>query len=386
MSTTPVTVGTDSFRVTSNTEKAEDMIAALEPPDPKANKPRILSTDGETVEEKDPVSEAASTLGKKGGKATADARKAAEKESAKESPDKAAKPDKAAETKKAGEAEGDTDKEEAKSKKGDPRHDPEARIAVLAREKREAQDRADRAERDLENERRSRTQPARDERPAPVQERREAKPADDPEPQEAEFDNYADYVKAAGRHAARTEFRERERQSQEREREVQRDRFVHKSLETFSERLTKRAEADDTFIDRTKDFATSLQPSFMRAQGAPLEGRHVAADCVIRSERAPELIEHFTENPDEFQRIASLRTVPDIRVAVANLEGYLRARSERPAAATADTSARRETSRAGTPVRSVAGTPNTEAGETDDEPLSVRARRFGERELAASRR
>lgn len=392
MSTGPVTVGTDTYRITSTGEKAEDMIAALEAPDPKLSKPRVISKEP-VEEEKDETSQAASVLGKKGGEAAAKARKAEAKDvkaKAKDAPDTAAEPQEAAETKPV-KAEGDKEEAEpGKDKKGNPRHDPEARIAVLARDKREAEQRAERAERELEQERRARTAPAA----APKEERRGGLTAgsedvnDDPEPDLATYDGpdaYERFVKDSGRHAARQEYRAMEQQTQERQREHARGEHIHSSVVAFSDRVAKAAEADQNFLEKTADLASRLQPSFTRAEGQQLTPVHVISDEIIKSDNSAGLMLHFTDNPEEFQRIAALRTPAEIQRAVARIEGYLE--RDRSAAVTADTSAKRETSRAGTPVRSVAGTPTTDAGELDDDtPFSVRVKRYGERELAASRR
>lgn len=360
MSTTVVTPG--GLEVSSNHESAESMLQSVAEPAADAKTPRVLIDKGEPVEdtdEKDETSQAASVLGKKGGKAAAKARVAAEK----------AKPvdDKVTPEKGKAEPEGDEDEPDAKAKaaeakKGNPRHDPEARIGVLAREKKEAQERADRAERELAEVRRA--PPRQDAPPAPA-ERREAQPArpapdDDPEPAEADFENYADYVKAAGRHAARQEFREQEQRSQERQRFRQHVDEIHGHVQSFQERVTGLKRDDPGLGDKFQEFISGLPDDLVsnlttsvqlpaNVQSGP---KNLLADKIVMSPKSREILEFFADNMDEFQRIAALQTRDEVVAGVAIIEHRLDA-------VTADTSSRREVSKAGSPVRSVAGSPHT---------------------------
>ena len=102
MSTTIATP--DGYTIDSNDQTGAEMLADLERSEPKDEKPRIVREKGKPVEadeEKDP---AAVALGKKGGKAAAEARKA------KPIPDKEAKAGEGAEI----EAAADEDDDEAR--------------------------------------------------------------------------------------------------------------------------------------------------------------------------------------------------------------------------------------------------------------------------------
>src|SRR5918995_1099487 len=77
------TVQSGGLEVTSNHETPEAMVESLTPPKPEDPQPRVTVKDGQPVtpegEDEAKVKEAAAELGKRGGKAAAEARKAAEK-------------------------------------------------------------------------------------------------------------------------------------------------------------------------------------------------------------------------------------------------------------------------------------------------------------------
>lgn len=393
MSTTPVTVGTDTMRVTSTGETAEAMIEALSPSEKKPDKPRVISTDGSKDKDEPEKDEHAVALGKKGGEAAAKAKKEAAKakpatdepgaKEAKGGDDKA-KDEKAAK----GKAEPETDPEagEGKDKKGDPRLDAQARIAELAREKREAREEAARLRQELAEARRA---PARTEAPPAAAERREAPaartaPDDDPEPQEAEFENYADFVKASSRWAARDEHRKVEAKTHMEKAHREYVGAIQSDVDTFHERVTGLKKGDPKQESAFQEFMSSLPdellapPSIMvpAGQRRPV---NLIADIAMLSPKPREIYEYFADNLDEYQRIAALRTRDEVIAEMAIVKHRLDA-------ATSDTSARREPSRAGTPPRSVGGSANTGTGDEDSLPFSERVRRFGQRELQGSSR
>jgi hypothetical protein len=405
MSTT--VLAPSGLEITSNHESGQSMLDSLTKTPDKT--PRVLVEKGEPVEkadEKDETSQAASVLGKKGGKAAAEARKeeakaakpAEEKPDAKEAKqgDDKAKDEKAAK----GKAEVEEDAEAGKDKKGNPRHDPEARveklkadIAELARQKRELRE---------EIEADTRRAPARTE--APVS--REAKEApaaekpgratftedyqdpNDPEPKLEDYDGdgaYERFVKDTGRWAARDENRKVQHQQAQESGHRKVAEHISTHVDTFHERITgiKKGEAGQTegfgeFMAALPDALVSkLTPSFMIPRDE--QGRLVArpgptnliTDLIIKSEKPKAILEHFADNMTDFQRIAALRDPLQIAGEMAIL-------SNRLDAVTADTSSQREVSRAGSPGRSVPGSPRAAepnlTGELDFDEFQRRKR------------
>jgi hypothetical protein len=318
-----VTVSEGGFTVTSSGggETAEQISAILTP---EGDKPD--------------TSEAASILGKKGGEAAAAKRAEAAKEAKTQTeaePAVDAEPDKPVEEKPLGK----------------PRDDPRARMLEATRQaaeaKREAQrERAERERLAAEVESlRAGAKPAE----AP-----KAPPGDDPEPQEGDFTEYRDYVKAA----ARWEYKQAQKEAAKEAREQSYNASITAAQESFIERMDK-AEADDpTFNEKVRDVALSLgRPSFHRAPGEKLTQNHVIMDELINSEIAPSLMLHFVEHPDELQRIRALRTPNDVQFAMARLEGRLEAK--RQDAVPQAPALRAVPSQAKPPVRPVAGSPHS---------------------------
>lgn len=364
MSTT--VLAPSGLEISSNHEDGQAMLDSLTKTPDKT--PRVLVDKGHPVkpegEEKDETQKAASVLGKKGGEAAAKAKKeAAKAKPADERPDaKEAKPadDKAKDAKAAkGKAEGaDEDEEETDADGkplGKPRDDPRARIRQLAEKAKAAEERAARAERERDEARRA-AQP-REERPAP--ERREAQPAkpapdDDPEPQEGDFENYADFVKASSRWAARDEHRKVEAKTHLETARRSYVSAVQTDVDTFHERVTGLKKDDPGQGAAFAEFMDSLPeellapPSIMVPQGQRRQ-QNLIADIAMLSPKPREIYEYFADNMDDYQRIAALRTRDEIIAEMAIVKHRLDA-------ATADTSSRREVSRAGSPPPSVRGT------------------------------
>lgn len=361
MSTTVSVPG--RFEVTSNTDSPESMIASLTKPT-RDEKPRITAKNGEPVKddaesdpEKEGLSKAASEMGKEGGKAAAAKRaeaakaKAAEdKKAAKGEADKAEEPD---------EPEPDSEAAKVAAEKKAARHDSQARIAELAKERRDAEARAERAERELAQERRTRTATP------PSEERRQAQPertaevapaADEPaEPRMEEFADIGSYTKALADH----QWNKRERQVQEQQATRQRHEAIQSHVTSFVERLAGGVKVTDPehaaklaeFREGVAPELLELTPSFMvpPEQKQPI---HQLADEIMVSPHSREVLQYLTENPEEFQRIAALRTIRDVSRAMAIVE------RDAQEAATAGASTEREPSKAKPPARPVAGSPH----------------------------
>jgi len=109
-------------------------------------------------------------------------------------------------------------------------------------------------------------------------------------------------------------------------------------------------------VDRYSEEVLSLETDFQREARDPREPSSapnwIANELVFSPEHAPALMLHFTEHPEELQRIAALSTPRAVSREMAKLEARLEA-------ATAGDSARRDddVSRAAPPVRPVTGKP-----------------------------
>ena len=385
------------MEVTSNHESADDMAAALTPEKEEQPKPKVIRDKGEDVEEepKEGLSKAASDLGKKGGKAAAKARKAAEKEAKPDDDEDGARP--AAEARKGAdrdagdEAEGDADAEgveadrEEDSRRENPRHSAQARIRELAEERRVARERAERAEREVQEVRQRLERLERGERPAERQEARPQAAAQDlppgfpAKPQSGDFEDYEDYLEARDmwRDALR-DYRQAEAAHKMRE-----DYAVH-------QRKTAFAKSFSTAAAEIPDFQTRVSPDVMglevsdavKARGERPTGVNFVADQLFSApERAPALALYLSEHPQDLQRIAALQSPRAVTWELAKLDAKL------SDAATAGSSSGREVSKAKPPVTPVTGSPHTDSGELDDDaPLSAHIQRWGQREQKASRR
>lgn len=338
-----VTVTSGSVSLTSNTESAEALKESFAPPSTEAPEPVV-----EGEEPEDEVKKAASTLGKEGGKASAAKRAAETSEDEPEGDDRPL---------------------------GKPRHDPKARMLQATREAAElkrqlaAEGRErERLAAELNAERAARARGA-DPEPQP--------PARDPnaKPEKDDFETYEDFVAARARWEARDEFQARSREFHQQRQVMERRQAIHGRAGEFVEHINEFEKADPQFREKVAPEIVGLRCSFDLHPGEMVGPDNIIADRIFDSDVAPRLMLHFTEHPQDFQRIASLRTPMEIIRAMARLEGRLEA-------ATAGTSPRQSVSTAKAPVRPVMGTPQAESGELDDDaPLSAFVHRFGQREL-----
>ncbi|HEX6038909.1 hypothetical protein [Longimicrobium sp.] len=379
------TVQVDGYDVTSTHETADAMVEALTPEKPEGSGPRVLRDQGKAVPQQDPdeakVSEAASELGKRGGQAAAEARKKAAKAkpaAEPEQPEAEAKPE---------ENEQEAEREQAEPRKGNPRHDPTARVAQATREAAEARREAAELKRRLAELEARVSRPA-DPTPAqPAQPQRQAAPApdEDQEPKEDDFENYADYVKAAGAHAARREFRQLQERQQREARAAEFQASVRGYVTKFSERLAAAGQGETPeerhaeFMSRLSPEVQNLRPSLSLEHPSMAGPLNVLADQIVASEHSAGLLVFLSENPDALQRFATLRSPHDVVREVAKIEYRLEA-------ATAGASAKPAVSQAKPPFRPVNGTPSTaDAAPGDDASFDEHVAYHNARERRAKR-
>lgn len=344
--------------------------------------PRVLIDKGAPVKpegEKDETAQAASVLGKKGGEAAAAKRKAEAKAKPAE---KEAKPaavkdgDAEATPEKAKPAEAADEDATAAEKKGNPRHDPEARveklkadIAELARQKRELRDA-------IEAEKTSARRPAV---PEPArEERRDAKPAaqseasshedpSDPKPELSKYDGenaYERFVEDTSRWAARDENRKVQHAKANEDGHREWVNTVQTHVDTFHERVTGLKKGDAGQTAAFNEFMSTLPDAILAPSSVQLIAHaartnqphlrpgpeNLITDLILKSEKPREIFEYFADDVNDYQRIAALRDPLQIAGEMAIL-------SHRLDAVTADTSSEREVSKAGSPGKSVPGSP-----------------------------
>ena len=358
------TVQMGSATITSVGESAADVVKALKPQEESKDEPKILVDDGQPVEEepeKKGLSKAASELGKKGGKATAKARAAAEKDEPE--PEPAEKP----EPKAARPAEKDEDDLSDLPEGGRARTRVQNAIrAAKAAEERARYESGERARLVAEVERlrasSAPSQPAQQAEPGNGQ--AQAGPDEEPEPEIDDYALHADWVKAIADHRGRRAGRQEFERLQAEQREIQRldheDRVVF-SLYGGHKRVMDAAFRDEPDLEgRIHPSLVRLPPSFNMPPGQKAGPANFMKSQLMASKAAPGLYEHFTENPEDWQRIAALAD-PDLIVReFARLEYRLED------ATTGTSPAKREVSQAPNPPKPVRGSPHTESGEPDE--------------------
>lgn len=323
------------FTVTSNTATAEEMTGALEARKTEKTGGDVQETHTDANGEPD-LSHAASELGKKGAAAAAEKRAADAKE--------AVKAEKAA-------REAKEEPEAAEDKrKGNPRHDPQARVAQATREAKEAKEEAARLRAELERRERAR------EIEAPPTPPKQAKP--EGAPKADDFETYEEFLDA------RDEYREKQREEKyaQREQEHNRAQRLDGYVQRYQESVKEAAKADPEFWNKISEDVHKLLPTFRG--GPPNGGTWIADEIVDNAEQAPALLLHLSEHLEDFQRIAALQTPRQVTRAMASLVTRL------DVEATA-TNSKQSVSKAQPPVRPVTGAPQVADEGTYREGMSL---------------
>lgn len=340
------------FTVTSNSTSAEAMKAGFEANEKPA--------EGEAKTPEPAPPKTAAEIGKKGGEATA-AIKRAEARKAKEAEQEAAP---GAESEGGPRDETKTDggePEKAKdAKKGNPRHDPIARMQEATRE-------ASEARKEVQREREARQ--ALERRLAELERGREAPPKPPSEtvagePQESDYADYKDYTKALAKWEVKQELAQERAAAQKQWREQARNQRLDGYVAKFSQAVAKAAGADgltgEAFKAKIAEWNTQLSPDILAlkptfrltAEDGPPTGHTWIADEIIdNTAHAPALMLHLSEHPEDYQRIAALETPRAVTREMAILVKSL-------AAAPTDTDAKPTVSRAAPPVKPVTGSPH----------------------------
>jgi len=199
-----------------------------------------------------------------------------------------------------------------KSKKGNPRHDPEARIAQAletARIEREARIRA-------EGERDALRPKAAPETPAQEWKRFRAMPD---APKVEDFDAYDDFTAALGLFIADKRYDERQAKAAEQQDASatgarDRERFAH-----FSGKL------DAEFLSGLDARIADLPHRGVLKPGERGTVFHDIGDEIIDADNPKHVMQYLSDHPDEFQRIASLPSRTHVARAIAKLDTPLSA-------------------------------------------------------------
>lgn len=352
-----VSVVHDGFNVSSNNESADEIKTNFEAePKPVDGEPADPEKDA-----KERVSRAASELGKKGGEAAAKAKEKAAKEAVAAPEDE------------------DGGKDDAKPEKplGKPRDDPRARVAQATQQLAEERRQRHALEQRLAQLETQVRRPAGDQRP----EEQAAPQADDnAEPQEADFDDYAKYVKAQARWEVRQELKAHQQQQEIRQQAKAHADKVVGTVDTFHKRMADVTTKDPEFLERVEPRLLELQPSFMLPPDQRPGPHNVLADAFVASEQAAELMLYLTEHPDVRQRILGMGSRREMEIAIAKIEAKLEGGS-----VAAAPPPKPGVSRAKPPVKPVAST-HTESGDiTDEMSVEEHFTRMNSRDQAARR-
>ena len=173
----------------------------------------------------------------------------------------------------------------------------------------------------------------------------------DTRPKVDDFDDYESYLDARdefNRAELRRELQEEQRQRSQAD---DTDRALMAQIDKFRQ-------STQDHLERFSEDVLSLKTEFQLQEGErPTAENWIANELFSSPETAPSLMLHFTEHPDDLQRIAALTTPRAVSREMAKLEARLEAVTAAPSSSERD-----EVSKAKPPVRPVAGTPRAVDG------------------------
>lgn len=329
-----------------------------------------LDGEGEAQQTAEPdASTAAAVLGRKGGKAAAEARKAKAAEADKEADTGADTDDPAPQAKpKEAKAEGRDKEQDTEADTIEPEK-PLGKPVINKDEKNRAVQRLDELRGELWQERNARRQlEARLAQVEKAKTAEQAPPTLKAEPQLSEYDDFEKYL--ADRDQYRRQEWEREQEDKHREYAAKEAAtrtvgFIQGRLQKFHESQALAADGNrEAFLARQSPDVLSLEPTFTLDEGERVTSRHLIADEILLSDKAAEVMQYLSDNPDDLKRIAALQGPRAIAREMARVEAKLEsvtAGNPLPAA-----NARR-VSQAPPPVRPVTGVPHTASDDPDPE-------------------
>jgi len=147
-----------------------------------------------------------------------------------------------------------------------------------------------------------------------AQEQKPSAPSDDPEPKEADFETYGEYLKALAKHEARQMLRaEREAAEQERSKKAQQS-----EAERYQARQTELIEKGEDKYEDFEDVIKSDTNTYSRA----------AFLAMLESDMGAELLYFLAKNPDEGKRISALPAYAQAK-EIGKLEDKLQAKPQK---------------------------------------------------------
>lgn len=183
----------------------------------------------------------------------------------------------------------------------------------------------------------------------------------DPEPQEADFDEYKDFVKAQARWGAREVMREQAAEAQARHRESQIKAAQSERVSGYQRQIEEAG---------GKSFVDSLSPAVLNINpDGPL------GVAIMESEMAPQIMQYLDQHPEEIRALSGLHPIRAFR-EIGRIEGKL-------AGVAVTANAPRAVSKAKPPVRPVAGSAISGTESVDDMSFEDYFKRENARERQA---
>lgn len=389
MSTTIATG--DGYTVESTHESASDMLEALTPQE-ENDQPRVLRDKGKDVEpeETDPLSKAAAELGKKGGKAAAEARKA---KPIPDKPKEEAKPEEKPEEKPEAKAaaEDDEDEDEDVPLTDKQRRRIEKATKQAAEAKRQARESELRYQREIGEtrarlemlERSRQPQEHAQDRPRPQA------PVTRPRPEPSDFESYdgeGGYVDAL------TDWKLEQRDARAAQQQHMRalNDGVKAAERQFGGHIKAAFATKDAFIAGVSDEVRAMVPSYRLGRDDPWGPDNVIADEFMRAgDKVGPIMRYLSENPNELQRLRALRTPDDLKLEMRILARTIGPRGDATAGtppAAQGSGSKPETSKAKPPVPPVTGSPHTSDGPSDDDSYDEHVRKANALDRRSGRR
>lgn len=377
------TIETDGFRIDGTGQGAAEMMKAtwgdkaIKPEGPPPDAPRPPMDGGEeekaveTPKEARPRDEKGKFTGKAAETPKADS---GEPETTPDSSDTKETKEAKADAVEGGEGKPtDAPAQSKKDKRGDPRHDPRARVEQATSQAAEYRRRYEETQAQL-NEVLSRLlqasqQGAPQGNPAGFQGGTE-RDNDPGVPKKEDFADYESFVDARAAYraerAAEARFKALMQETQRAHAEAAEHQAKSATYTGFQQKIEKAGGKD--FLDSLDERVVNTRPisaysreeiRFLADNGGIAElARAEAAEHILRSDHAAELLKHFSENPDDFQRLPTLHPRE-----LARAIGRIEARFEQ--AVRTVPAARVEVSKAEAPVSTVTGTARSSATEPD---------------------
>jgi hypothetical protein len=149
--------------------------------------------------------------------------------------------------------------------------------------------------------------------PAPPAEASEKTTPTNPEPKEADYSEYGDFVAAKARWAAREELTEALQAVHQQQQQSEQQHRHQERAASFAKKMEEGGNGDPEFLATIQPEILNLRPAMSLQEGEAPTGATAIADLLLDSDNPHSLMAYLSSHEDDFRRISALHPMLAMR-------------------------------------------------------------------------